>query len=116
MHVVLHDEQSAELRDPTTFTRGDRTALLRSVREANEREDKDNPVGLASNAIFAALIEKWSLTLPLPSKDPTVVDKLLAVDFNVLDDACTQVMRVLLPQTNFAETREPDSPTKPSNG
>lgn len=116
MHVDLLNDQSAELRDAETFTRGERTALYRAAREADATDDKDNPVGLASRALFAGVVVSWTLPFQLPSVDPSVVDEILAMDFNVLDRAVADVMKKLSPASNFAEDLDAASPTKPSNG
>lgn len=115
VHVELLNGQSAELREADSITRGERTGLLNEVRAAAEKDDENAPQGLSSIPILAMLVDKWTLPIPIPREDPASVDALLALDFNALDEASSQIMRVLLPTANFGESTEPDSPTKPSS-
>ncbi len=113
MHVELLNGESAELRDAETITRLQRRELLSEIRE---KATPDDMGAAATDALFAYLIVSWTLSLPLPSQERGSVDKLLAMDETTLDQAASEIMKQLIPQTNFEMSTDPDSPSKPSNG
>jgi len=129
MHVDLLNDQSAEIRDAESFTRREREQLNDAIRDCIVEPDvpegeaprdltteEERAIRRSINlAILNALLVSWTLPLPLPKDDEASYDKLGALDWDRLDDATGDVMKVLNPQRNFELSTDPASPTKPSS-
>lgn len=107
MHVELLNGQSAELRDAESFTRKERNELLKKMpspqvkldfagRQLPTEPDFDLAMTIQDETLIA-LIDSWTLSLPLPRDDRTSLDEINAVDGGRLETAAGEVMTALLP-------------------
>lgn len=123
--VELPEGAWAELRDPRTLTNGQRKPLTRLLATA-PRVDSETlvdkagkPVKVIDNASILELgetcvrvfVDSWSLSLPVPSVDPSSVDNIPARVFDVLEAACTALIDEAWTVTDVEGT----DPTVPVN-
>lgn len=78
--VELLDGFTATLRDTRTLTNRQRRPVL----EIAARDEKDIDADELARALIIALVESWSLALPVPSEDPESVDDMPALVYDKL--------------------------------
>lgn len=103
-----------QIRDPHTLKSGDKRRVLRAIRDNAEAGE----VALSMlDAIATVAVESWSLQLPVPSQDVTVLDLMEIADYDKLSTLLGPTQDALFP-TPVEETKEqaadPASPTEPS--
>jgi hypothetical protein len=79
----------AELRDPTTVTNAERKPIMAEMVKAADgkarSEGEAAEEGYAvSEALIRLMVGKWSFDLPLPVQDPTVLERIPALDYDRL--------------------------------
>lgn len=67
------------------------------------------------DAMVCLLVEKWSFDKPLPSEDATVLDDMLAKDFDVLGTAALGAQSDLFPDFSDVRSSNPKAPTASSS-
>jgi hypothetical protein len=103
-----------QIRDPHTLKSGDKRRVLRAIRDNAEAGE----VALSMlDAIATVAVEAWSLALPVPAKDVTVLDLMEIADYDKLSNLLVPTQDALFP-TPVEETAEQvadeASPTEPS--
>ncbi len=123
MRVELSSGNWAELRDPETFTRGDRKDLRRRLEATGKvdyPDDTDRNYAY-QDSLLAGFLSAWSFAEGLPpSKE--FLDGLCLADDDALERAVTRAFSVLFPDfapqvvaaSNGVATIERSSPTSPS--
>jgi hypothetical protein len=77
MRVELGGDDWADLKDPEQVTNGDRRhALSRFYAVMRDGETAWAADMSLFDGYLEVLMEKWSLDLPLPGEDPSVMDRL----------------------------------------
>lgn len=120
-HALASEGAWVELRDVRELTYGDRQTAMRAVRK---NDDGMGPGLDITNALIALLVVNWQLPqpLPMPSQDPSVIQRLGIEDGVALEALVTPALKVLFPDSVEPETPEaqaqamsdPASPTVPS--
>jgi hypothetical protein len=113
-HPLATPGSWVQLRDAHTLKSGDKRKVLRAIRDTEE-------AGVAAlsmlDAIAMVAVEAWSLTLPVPAQDPTVLDLMEIADYDKLSDLLGPTQEALFP-TAVEDTPEQQadsaSPTEPS--
>lgn len=102
-----------QIRDPHTLKSGDKRRVLRAIREG-----ESGAVALSMHdAIAVVAIEAWSLPLPVPSQDTTVLDLMEIADYDKLSDLLEPTQEALFPsgvEATEEQAKDPASPTEPS--
>ena len=114
--ITLPSGNWIALRDWRDLRRGDKKRAIKSV------EDPENALGSTYDVLdglLVLLVENWSYELPLPSVDPTAVERLPLKDDNALIEAIAPAARALFavePEPTPEQVADDASPTGPSAG
>jgi hypothetical protein len=110
VRVELPDNNWVDIREK--ITHGERNAFIR-VLAATEGNTILRAIE-SNDFMVQTMIDAWSFDLPLPSVDPTSLDKLDHEDVNAVMGALRPHMQHLFPNFGAENAADPQSPTAPS--
>ena len=103
-----------QIRDPHTLKSGEFRRVQRAIRD-------NAAAGEVAQSMFDEIakfaVEAWSLQLPVPSQDATVLDLMDIPDYRKLEDLLQPVQAALFPspvEETPEQAADEASPTEPS--
>jgi hypothetical protein len=114
-HPLATPGSWVELRDPADLRAGDKRAVLRMIQDGSGTSQALDMV----DGVMVIAVANWQLPepLPLPSTDPSVLDRLRIPDYDKLADLMGPATSALFPDTPAAtpeQVADEMSPTEPS--